>query len=292
MWKFLITAVLLAVVTAGAILAGQQMQAGPQATQMTEMSCSYRSGLAQVEACTTLIEGSADREDLDDETLATYYLNRANGHASIRDYDSALADYDEAIRYYPDEFLNYYNRARVFRLIGDYDAALKDHARAIAQDEEEPAAYTQRAQTLYLAKRYEESLPDLETALEMEPHNAATLNSMAWTLVTLKRAEDALPYSERALENDNEEASGSLDTYAHILAELGRSDEAVDYFEKAARVGGNGYVRQIQNALIHHGLLDAVPTGVFDLATREAVRACAQSNCRLLIGIDVEMAEQ
>jgi tetratricopeptide (TPR) repeat protein len=243
-------------------------------------TCGDGDGRRQLAACTWLLENYTSDND---EDLASIFLNRGNAHSDIRDYDNALTDYAEAESLDPGEFKTYYNRAFVYRWQGRYDLALKDHDSAIALYADHPWLFEERAKTLYEAGRYEESLPDLEKALEFEPDDAAVLNSMAWTLLTLGRVNESLPFAERSLENDNETATGSLDTYAHIMAELGRVEEAVAYFEKAARIGGSRYIRQIQAALESKGLFEGIPNGVMDLRTKGAIRDCATSNCRLLI---------
>ncbi|GJL67158.1 MAG: hypothetical protein NPIRA05_21290 [Nitrospirales bacterium] len=249
-------------------------------TNVARNGCSDLDGQAQVDSCTWLLENDTT---LDDAHLASVFLNRANGFTDIGELDNALVDYSESVSVNPDDFKTYYNRALVYRWKGDYSKALADHTKSISLFDKHPALFRERAETLYMAQRYEESLPDIKRALKLDPNNAATLNSMAWTLLTLGRAEEALDYSKRSLENDKEKFSGSLDTYAHVMAELGRKEEAMNYFLKAARIGDTYYVRGLQEALIEKGLYDAVPDGILSSATRAAIQACVDSNCRLLL---------
>lgn len=232
----------------------------------------------ELDGCSWLIENS---DGLSDELLSLAHHNRGLAHANRDDHDQAFADYDEAIRLDPDDYITYYMRGYLRQHREEYDAAITDYTQAIGLNEDDPDVFRDRALARYYLGEYEESLPDLYTALKMEPDDAATLNSLAWTLLTLGRAEEAMPISAKSLEEDGQKYSGSLDTYAHILAELGRQQEAFEYFIKAARVGDSYYVRTIQEALAAKGYLTSAPDGVLTGKTREALKACIAQNCRL-----------
>jgi hypothetical protein len=63
-------------------------------------------------------------------------------------------------------------------------------------------------------------------------------SNLAWTLYMEGHHEEALPIIEEGLEGQTEPAPGDVDTYAHILAAAGRTDEAVEAFLRAAEIGG------------------------------------------------------
>ncbi len=232
----------------------------------------------ELDGCSWLIENG---DGLSDEMLSLAYHNRGLAHANRDDHEQAFADYDTAIRLDPDDYITYYMRGYLRQHREEYDAAIADYTLAIGLNEEDADLFRDRALARYYLGQYEESLPDLHMALKLEPDDAATLNSLAWTLLTLGRVEEAMPLSAKSLEEDGEKYSGSLDTYAHILAELGRHQEAFEYFVKAARVGDSYYVRSIQEALAAKGYLSTAPDGVLTGRTREALKACIEQNCRL-----------
>ncbi|MEO0962197.1 MAG: tetratricopeptide repeat protein [Pseudomonadota bacterium] len=232
----------------------------------------------QIKGCGWLID---NQEGLSNEDLSMAFHNRGQGHSEKDNHEQAFADYDEAIRLQPDDYITYYVRGFLHQYREDYEAAVADYTLALELETEDPDVYRDRALALYYVGKYEESLPDLYAALKIDPDHAETLNSLAWTLLSLGRAEQALPISAKSLEEDGEKSANSLDTYAHIMAELGRKQEALEYFVKAARMGDTYYVRQIQHALSAKGFLSSPPDGVMTGRTREALKACIAQNCQL-----------
>ena len=255
-------------------------QQGTDLSEYDQALLDCRSGDTQreISGCTWLIEsGEVD----DDEMMSLAHHNRGLAHAAQGNDEDAFADYDAAIRYDPEDYITYYVRGYLHQVREEYETAIADYTLALERYDEDPDVYRDRAFALYYERKYEESIRDLEAALKLDPDDAETLNSLAWTLLTLGRVEEAEQVSARSLEQDEEKYAGSLDTYAHILAELGRHQEAFDYFVKAARVGDSDYVRTIQEALTSKGFLSSPPDGVMTGRTREALKACIAQNCRL-----------
>jgi len=247
-----------------------------------QAECRSDNAQLQVQGCGWLIDNPGVLSDAD---LSVAYHNRAQGYSELDKDELAFADYEEAIRLDPDDYFSYYMRAHLHQYHGEFSAAVDDFTAAIEREAEEAALYRDRALALYYDKQFEASLPDLNKALEFDPEHAATLNSLAWTLLTLGRVDEALPISKRSLESDNEKYSGSLDTYAHIMAELGREDEAFDYFLKASRVGDTYYVRNLQEALRSKGYLASPSDGIMTTRTRQALKACISENCQPLLDV-------
>jgi tetratricopeptide (TPR) repeat protein len=69
-------------------------------------SCARQSGDAAIAACSRAIASG----EFSGEELAKIYLNRGVEHKNKSDLDSAIADYDEAIRLNPKFAKSYYNR--------------------------------------------------------------------------------------------------------------------------------------------------------------------------------------
>ncbi len=75
----------------------------------------------------------------------------------------------------------------------------------------------------------------------------------------------------------------TLGTRAHVLAALGRRNEALGEFERVMRVGGTDWVRTYQEALAKHGYYrGAIYGGGYGPQTRAALAACLDAGCRLV----------
>ncbi len=96
------------------------------------------------------------------------------------------------------------------------------------------------------------------------------------------RNTEALGDVERSL-TDRPDSLDAIDTRAHVLAALGRRNEALSEFERVMRVGGADWVRTYQEALAKHGYYrGAIDGGAYRPQTKAALVACLKAGCRLL----------
>jgi tetratricopeptide (TPR) repeat protein len=81
----------------------------------------------QISGCTAVIQSGrfvgAD--------LANYFRNRGISYGRKGDTDHAIADYDEAIRVYPNGPMSYISRGFAYGTKGDYDRAIADYSEGI-----------------------------------------------------------------------------------------------------------------------------------------------------------------
>ena len=113
---------------------------------------------------------------------AVAYKNRGNAYYNKKDYDGAIADYNEAIRLDPSQALNYrvlayVNRARIYFDKKDYDRAIADDSEAIKLDPKLATAYNRRG-VAYLNKRdLDRAFADYNEAINLSPNFAAAYNN-------------------------------------------------------------------------------------------------------------------
>ncbi|MDR1252494.1 MAG: tetratricopeptide repeat protein [Treponema sp.] len=109
--------------------------------------------------------------------LATAYLNRANAYYDQGDYDRSAADYTEAIRLDPHNAAGYANRANAYYHKEDYDRAIADYTQAIRLDPNYAAAYHNRGNVYDEQGDYDRAIADYTEAIRLDPNYAAAYHN-------------------------------------------------------------------------------------------------------------------
>jgi tetratricopeptide (TPR) repeat protein len=133
------------------------------------------------------------------------------------------------------------------------------------------------------------AIKDYDQALRLNPgfikaraNRGIVYNGLAWDLYLKGRNAQALDNADRSL-SDRPDSAAAINTRAHVLAALGRRNEALGAFERVMRVGGADWVRTYQEALAKHGYYPgAIYGGAYGPQTRAALVACLDAGCRLL----------
>ena len=133
------------------------------------------------------------------------------------------------------------------------------------------------------------AIEDYDQALRLNPgfikaraNRGIAYNGLAWDLYLKGRNAQALDNADRSL-SDRPDSAAAINTRAHVLAALGRRNEALGAFERVMRVGGADWVRTYQEALAKHGYYPgAIYGGGYRPQTQAALVACLDAGCRLL----------
>lgn len=204
--------------------------------------------------------------------LEHYYNARGNFYLQKKDYDRALADYNQSLRLRPDNAYAWNNAGVARRAKGDYDKAIENITRAISIDPAYPNAYDSRARAwadqrdydwaladyakaiqldpkfldayfgraaVWEAKgEYAKARADLEHCVQIDPDEADAHNGLAWLLATCP--DDQTRDGQRAIEEAQKacglsawEDVNAIDTLAAAYAEAGDFDQAVEYAQRA-----------------------------------------------------------
>jgi len=144
-------------------------------------TCAKAWGDTAIAACTRAI-GSPRFKDRD---LVRLYYNRGIEYDEKRDYDRAIADYNEVIHLDPIYAKAYCDRGNAWRNKGDLDRAIADYNEAIRLDPKDAGCYKNRGVANLYAGSLSKALADLNQASELKPKDAYTA---LWLDVVNKRS--------------------------------------------------------------------------------------------------------
>src|SRR5712692_658981 len=170
-----------------------------------------------------------------DLTDALVYNRIGNVLGALKRYDEAFAAYDQALRLDPDAAYIYYNKGVTLAILKRYDEALMAYDRVIQIDPNDANVCYNRGIALHYLKRYDEALASYERALSLNTNDADIYNNMGWSLDHLKRYDEALAAYDQAIELDPRSAHA----YANrgtTLDNLKRYDEALAAYDQALRL--------------------------------------------------------
>jgi len=105
------------------------------------------------------------------------YNNRGLARYDKKDYDGAIADYYEAIRLNPNYAAAYNNRGLARYDKGDYDSAIADSSEAIRLDSNYALAYNNRGIARRNKQDYDGAIADSSEAIRLNPNYAHAYNN-------------------------------------------------------------------------------------------------------------------
>jgi tetratricopeptide (TPR) repeat protein len=106
------------------------------------------------------------------------YANRGNTWNAKKEYDKAIADYNEAIRLDPNYALAYMNRGNAWRDKKEYDKAIADYNVATPLDPTCGLPYINRGYTWSVKKKYDKAIADYNEAIRLDPTCGRAYNDL------------------------------------------------------------------------------------------------------------------
>jgi tetratricopeptide (TPR) repeat protein len=195
-------------------------------------------------------------------------------------HEEAVADFRRADEILPNDQYILDNLALALADLGRWDEALDAAERAVAIDPAAESPQITLAEALVGTGRYSDAVEAFRAAQAAGvPDEIGFASSLAWALYDAGEHELALPIIEEWMAaNPQPTADQALDvdTYAHVLAALGRESEAVGAFLLAAETGGPDFAADYELRLRALGF--ATEGGL-----RPAFEACVATgaDCRL-----------
>jgi tetratricopeptide (TPR) repeat protein len=168
------------------------------------------------------------------DPIRAYELWNEKGliHAMGKEYEQAIASWDRALEFKPDDHEAWYNRGFALADLGRLEEAIASWDRALEFKPDDPEAWNNRGNALANLGRLAEAIASFDRALEIKPDDHDAWNYRGFALADLGRFEQAIASYDRALEikPDKHEAWNNR---GNALYNLGRLEEAIASWDRA-----------------------------------------------------------
>ncbi|MDA7858691.1 trypsin-like peptidase domain-containing protein [Mariniblastus sp.] len=136
-------------------------------------------------------------------------LRRAERHFVNDDYNSAIADFTQAIRLNSGAYL-YYKRGRAYEKIDDYDNAISDYTQAIQFDQESPILYGTRGWAYLSKEEWNSAIVDFTQSIRFDPQDAFVYYGRGEAYLSKKYYKNAIADLTQAIQLDPQDFYYSL----------------------------------------------------------------------------------
>ncbi len=214
----------LAALVAGLVLlAGVCLEAGASwaATSAGDVKAqqaaiAFRQG--RMDEALGLYEAALSDRTLGNERRASILTDRGVVYARLKQVREAIADFNAAIKLFPEYSVVYNNRGALLVKLGAVDEALKDFHRALSLAPGYAAAHANRAGALMSIERYGAAIAAYTDAIGLSPQSVEPLAGRAGAYVAIERPRAALRDLTRAIANDQRFSLGYRQRAEALLA--------------------------------------------------------------------------
>ncbi|HOY32464.1 MAG TPA: tetratricopeptide repeat protein [Bacteroidales bacterium] len=182
------------------------------------------------------------------------WVNRGYEYRQRKEYDKALADYNNAIQTDPTYALAFHNRGALYFFTNKDSLAILDFNRALELDPKNPETWGNRGSALARTGHYEDALKDFNIALQLNPNKENTYSNRALTYEMLGRYEEAIADYYQYLKIKPDDAS----IYNNIgvnKQRLKKFKESLEDFDKAINLDPSG-IYYLSRSYSWYGLQD------------------------------------
>jgi tetratricopeptide (TPR) repeat protein len=165
------------------------------------------------------------------KTSENYHL-RGVAYLAHKQYDPAIADFNESLRLQPQNAGALNNRGQTNYLKGAYKAAADDYAAAIAIDANNPLVLNNRALAYIELNDHDNAMNDLQAALKLVPHYPEALNNRGVVNQRLGKSDEAIADFSEALKLDPKYV-GALENRAFSYVQKNDHPKAIADLESA-----------------------------------------------------------
>ncbi len=146
-----------------------------QQTQAWEWCKNQGGGVApdlRISGCTSVIQSGREKPN----GLASAFNSRGNAYWAKKDYDHAIADYDQAIKLNPSDAVFFNNRGGALVGKGEVDRGITDFDQAIRINPNLTRAFIDRGHAFRGKGLFDRAIADYDQAIKLDPKNAFVFN--------------------------------------------------------------------------------------------------------------------
>jgi Flp pilus assembly protein TadD len=238
--------------------------AGPQ-------HCEHCAIDSQISGLTAAIESGRETP----ETLAVIYRDRGKAHQLHDEYDRAIEDFNQAIRFDPTDAHAFACRGTAYSHKGDLDRAVADYNEAIRLDPQNAVYHHVRAWLHHGQGDYDRAIADFDQAIRLDPTDAASFASRGYAHVAKRDFDRAIADYGQAIRLDHESTLAYFHR-ANAFRSKGELDRAIADYGEANRLDASNPMTYCERADTYRQM------GELD---------CADADYRaaLALGVDEEM---
>ena len=131
--------------------------------------------------------------------LAEQYLQRGNAYFNLKEYESAIEDYEKTIELNPENVAAYFNRGILYFEQGKYELAIKDYEKAI-QLNPDFKTYNNRGVSYSTLGKYNLAIQDYTKSIELNPEDVFAYGNRGKIYDELEKNDLAIQDYTKAIE--------------------------------------------------------------------------------------------
>jgi tetratricopeptide (TPR) repeat protein len=207
------------------------------------------------------------------------YNARGLAYSEKGEYDRAIADFDQAIRLNPNDIASFNNRGFAYIDKGEYDRAIADFEQELRLDPKAADAYSGRGAARNGNGEYDRAIADFDQAIKLRPDYANAFSRRGLAYGLKGDFDRAMADLDKAIALDSKYARNYVNR-ASIYERRGDYDRAVADFQTALRLDPN-LAAAVDVKKVHSALAMRLPAAV---PNAPAVPAPPQHRVALVIG--------
>ena len=118
--------------------------------------------------------------------------------------------------------------------LGEHDASYSAYEKVLAMSPNNPLVLNNYAYYLSLrSEKLDKAEKMARSAVDLDPYNQNNLDTYAWVLYQLDKFNEALEWIKKAYDNGGESSGVVVEHYGDILYKLNRKEEALEFWKQA-----------------------------------------------------------